>query len=143
MLRSGRAPRGYHRPGTRRRGALARGAWRPRAARLPVRGAGGCGRAGGGARPPRAPRPPPGAPRLRFRPRGREALRRVAGAQGLARARAETAVALADGSAARMFAAAGADDGAAWDAIARLGAAVAAPGMTPALDAAVALAGDK
>jgi len=83
------------------------------------------------------------AQRLRFRPLGQEALLRIAEAQGLDRARAETAVALADGSAARMFAAAGADDGAAWDAIARIGAAVAAPGMTPALDTAVALAGDK
>jgi hypothetical protein len=42
-----------------------------------------------------------------------------------------------------MLAAARADDGAAWEAISMLGAAVAAPGMSPALDAASALAGDK
>jgi DNA polymerase-3 subunit delta' len=83
--------------------------------------------------------------RVRFRPLAEEALRRIAAAHGLDRARAEVAAALADGSAARMLAAARPDDGATstWDAVDRLRAAVVAPGMTPSLDAASALASDK
>jgi DNA polymerase-3 subunit delta' len=81
--------------------------------------------------------------RVRFRALGEAALLSIASAHGLPRARAEVAVALADGSAARMLATAGADDGDAWEAVARLRAAATAAAMTPALDAASALAGDK
>ena len=85
------------------------------------------------------------AQRVRFRPLAEEALLRIATERGLDRGHASViaAVALADGSAARMLAAARADDGAAWEAVGRLRAAVTAPGMTPALDAAAALGGDK
>jgi DNA polymerase-3 subunit delta' len=81
--------------------------------------------------------------RVRFRPLTEDALLRIATLRGIDPAQARVAVALADGSASRMIAAAGADDGAAWEAIALLADAVAAPGMSPALDAAVTLAGDK
>jgi DNA polymerase-3 subunit delta' len=84
--------------------------------------------------------------RVRFRALTDEALLRIARAHGLEPARAELAVALADGSATRLLEAARADEGAqaaAWDAVERLRAAVAAPGITPALDAASALASDK
>jgi DNA polymerase-3 subunit delta' len=85
------------------------------------------------------------AQRVRFRALAEGALLEIAAAQGVEPGRAKVAVALADGSAARMLEAARADDGAAakWDAVAQLRAAVSAPGMTPALDAAAALAGDK
>jgi DNA polymerase-3 subunit delta' len=83
------------------------------------------------------------AQRVRFRALAEDALLAIAAAHGIDRARAEVAVALADGSAARMLTSARADDGAAWDAVAQLRAAVTAPGMTPALDAASALASDK
>jgi DNA polymerase-3 subunit delta' len=83
------------------------------------------------------------AQRVRFRSLGEDALLKIAAAHGLDAARAQVAVALADGSASRMLAAAGADDGAAWEAVALLRAAVGTPGITPALDAAVALAADK
>jgi DNA polymerase-3 subunit delta' len=81
--------------------------------------------------------------RVRFRVLAEDALLRIAAAHGLDAARAQVAVALADGSASRMLTAANADDGAAWEAVARLRAAVTAPGISPALDAASALAGDK
>jgi len=83
------------------------------------------------------------AQRMRFRALAEDALLAIASAHGVDRARALVAVALADGSAARMLSAARADDGAAWEAIEQLRAAVTAPGMTPALDAASALASDK
>jgi DNA polymerase-3 subunit delta' len=83
------------------------------------------------------------AQRVRFRPLAEDSLLRIAAAHGLEPARAQIAVALADGSASRMLTAARADDGAAWEAVARLRAAVTAPGISPALDAAAELAGDK
>jgi len=85
------------------------------------------------------------AQRVRFRPLAEDALLRIAVAHGLdvANANVAAAVALADGSAARMLGAARDDDGSTWEAVARLRAAVNAPGMTPALDAASALAGDR
>jgi DNA polymerase-3 subunit delta' len=85
------------------------------------------------------------AQRVRFRPLNEEALLRVAAAHGLEPASAKVAVALADGSAARMLAVARADEEttSAWEAIERLRGAVAAAGFTPSLDAAAALASDK
>lgn len=87
------------------------------------------------------------AQRVRFRALAEEALLRIAAAHGIERARAEVAVALADGSAARMLAAARPEEGdasaAAWEAVAQLRAAVGAPRMTPSLDAVSALASDK
>ena len=85
------------------------------------------------------------AQRVRFRALSEEALLRIAAAHAIEPGRAQVAVALADGSAARMLEAASADDGAAakWDAVASLRAAVAAPGITPSLDVAGALASDK
>jgi DNA polymerase-3 subunit delta' len=85
------------------------------------------------------------AQRVRFRALTEDALLKIATAAGIDAARAQVAVALADGSAARMLEAARADDdaGAKWEAVAALRAAVAAPGIAPALDAAAALAGDK
>lgn len=85
------------------------------------------------------------AQRVRFRALSEESLLRIASAHGLDRARAEVAVALCDGSAARMLEEARDDhDGTSkWDAVALLRAAVTAPGMTPALDAASGLASDK
>jgi DNA polymerase-3 subunit delta' len=85
------------------------------------------------------------AQRVRFHALAEDALLGIAAAHGLdgASAAVRAAVALADGSAARMLSAAREDDGAAWDAVALLREAVTAPGMTPALDAAAALAGDK
>lgn len=81
--------------------------------------------------------------RVRFRPLNQEVLLRIAGAHGLPRDRAEIAVAMSDGSAARMLEAARADDGAAWEAVDLLRAAVTAPGISPTLDAASALGADK
>ncbi|HEV3031675.1 MAG TPA: DNA polymerase III subunit delta' [Polyangia bacterium] len=85
--------------------------------------------------------------RVRFRALAEDALLRIAAAHGIERSRAEVAVALADGSAARMLAATRPEEGgasaAAWEAVAQLRAAVVAPGMTPSLDAASALASDK
>jgi DNA polymerase-3 subunit delta' len=90
------------------------------------------------------------AQRVRFRALADEALLAVAAAHGVEAERARVAVALADGSAARTLEAARAqsdDDadgaGAMWRAVEVLRAAVAAPGITPALDAASALASDK
>ena len=85
------------------------------------------------------------AQRVRFRPLPEQALLRIAAAHGIDRARAEVAVALADGSAARMLEEARDDDDGTskWEAVALLRAAVTAPGMTPALDAASGLASDK
>jgi DNA polymerase-3 subunit delta' len=85
------------------------------------------------------------AQRVRFRALTEDALSKIAAAHGVDSARAQVAVALADGSAARMLEAARADDdsGAKWEAVATLRAAVVAPGIAPALDAAAALAGDK
>jgi DNA polymerase-3 subunit delta' len=81
--------------------------------------------------------------RVRFLPLPAEALLAVAAARGLERARAEVAVALADGSVRRMLDAAAEDDGAAWAAVAELGAAVAAPGMSPVFDFAQALTAER
>jgi DNA polymerase-3 subunit delta' len=83
------------------------------------------------------------AQRVRFRALAEDSLLGIAAAHGIDRARAEVAVALADGSAARMLTAAGADDGATWEAVAQLRTAIGAPGMTASLDAASALASDK
>jgi DNA polymerase-3 subunit delta' len=85
------------------------------------------------------------AQRVRFRALSEAALLRVATAHGIEPGRARVAVALADGSAARLLEAARDDGDAApkWEAVAALRAAVGAPGVTPALDAAAALAGDK
>jgi DNA polymerase-3 subunit delta' len=88
------------------------------------------------------------AQRVRFRALAEGALLDVAAAHGVESGRARVAVALADGSAARMLEAArdqedGAGAEAKWNAVAQLRAAVAAPGITPALDAAAALASDK
>jgi DNA polymerase-3 subunit delta' len=77
--------------------------------------------------------------RVRFRALPAEALLAIAETRGIARERAEVAVALADGSAARMLEAVAADDGAAWQAVADLRAAVTAPAMGPVFDAAQAL----
>jgi DNA polymerase-3 subunit delta' len=82
--------------------------------------------------------------RIRFRPLAPEALLGIAAARGIERARAEVAVALADGSVRRMLDAAAADDdGALWQAASRLREAVADAGMSAALDAAQALGGDR
>jgi DNA polymerase III subunit delta' len=90
------------------------------------------------------------AQRVRFRALTEEALLRIAAAHAIEQGRARVAVALADGSAARMLDGARDDDAtsaasstSAWDAVAQLRAAVEAAGMTPALDAAAALASDK
>jgi DNA polymerase-3 subunit delta' len=85
------------------------------------------------------------AQRVRFRALAEDALLGIAKAHGVDEARARVAVALADGSAARMLEAAREEDASAskWEAVALLRAAVAAPGITPALDAASALASDK
>jgi len=88
------------------------------------------------------------AQRVRFRALSDEALLRIAKAHGVDEARARVAVALADGSAARMLEASraeedGSEADAKWEAIALLRAAVAAPGIIPSLDAASALASDK
>jgi DNA polymerase-3 subunit delta' len=88
------------------------------------------------------------AQRVRFRALAEAALLDIAASHDVEPGRARVAVALADGSAARMLEAArdqehGAGAAAQWDAVAQLRAAVTAPGMTPALDAAAALASDK
>ena len=87
------------------------------------------------------------AQRLRFRPLGPATLLEIARARGVPEARAEIAVALADGSAARMLDAATAgDDGAAGgleEALAQLRAALATPGASPLFDAAGALTSEK
>ncbi len=87
------------------------------------------------------------AQRIRFRPLGPTALLEIARRQGIAEARAEIGVALADGSAARLLDAATAgDDGAASgleEALAQLRAAVATPGASPLFDAAAALTSEK
>jgi DNA polymerase-3 subunit delta' len=85
------------------------------------------------------------AQRMRFRALSEGALLDIAAAHGVEPGQSRVAVALADGSAARMLEAARAEDGAGakWEAVAQLRAAVAAPGITPALDAAAMLASDK
>jgi DNA polymerase III subunit delta' len=82
--------------------------------------------------------------RVRFRSLTAQALLSLASARGLPRELAEVAVALADGSAARMLEAASDDDGgAAWEAIGALRAAVTTPGASAVFDAAQALSGDR
>jgi DNA polymerase-3 subunit delta' len=87
------------------------------------------------------------AQRIRFRPLGPAALLEIARRQGMAEGRAEIAVALADGSAARMLEAATAgEEGAAGgleEALAQLRTAVATPGASPLFDAAGALTSEK
>src|SRR6188472_4225714 len=76
---------------------------------------------------------------VRFRPLSFAELLQVARAHAIPDARAEVAAALADGSAARLFAlAAEDDDGAAAQTLAALRAAVAAPATTPVFDFAAA-----
>jgi DNA polymerase-3 subunit delta' len=81
--------------------------------------------------------------RVRFRSLTAQALLSLAASRGIARERAEVAVALADGSVARMLEAAADDDGAAWDAIGVLRDAVTAPGASAVFDAAQAVSGDR
>jgi DNA polymerase-3 subunit delta' len=82
--------------------------------------------------------------RVRFHALPAEALLSIAARRGIPRERAEVAVALADGSVARMLeAATDEDDGAAWAAVAELRAAVTASGMSRVFDAAQALAVDR
>jgi DNA polymerase-3 subunit delta' len=83
--------------------------------------------------------------RVRFHALAPAALLAIAERHGLERARAEVAIALADGSAARMLAAATADDqtAAAWQAVGRLREAATARGASVIFDAAQELAGDK
>ncbi|HVZ72283.1 MAG TPA: DNA polymerase III subunit delta' [Polyangia bacterium] len=81
--------------------------------------------------------------RVRFGGLPTDVLLRIADAHGIDRARAETAIALSDGSAARMLASARDDDDAVWEAIDRLRDAVATPGFSAAMDVAAALGGDK
>jgi DNA polymerase-3 subunit delta' len=85
------------------------------------------------------------AQRVRFRALGEASLLRIAAAHGIEPEQAAVAVALADGSAARMLAQAsdGGEGPSRWQALDRLRAAVTAVGMTPALDAASELASDK
>ncbi len=87
------------------------------------------------------------AQRLRFRPLGPTALLEIARARGIPEPRAEIAVALAEGSAARMLeaAAAGEDSpaGGLEQALAQLRSAIAASGASPLFDAASALTSEK
>lgn len=81
---------------------------------------------------------------VRFRPLSVTELLQVARAHAIPDARAEVAAALADGSAARLFAlAAEDDDGAAAQTLAALRAAVAAPATSPVFDFAAAQGSDK
>jgi DNA polymerase-3 subunit delta' len=81
---------------------------------------------------------------VRFRPLSVAELRQLAQAHQIPDARADVAAALADGSAARLFAlAAEDDDGAAAQTLAALRAAVAAPGTSPVFDFAAAQGSDK
>ena len=81
---------------------------------------------------------------VRFRPLAVAELRQLAAAHQMPDARADVAAALADGSAARLFAlAAEDDDGAAAQTLAALRAAVAAPGTSPVFDFAAAQGSDK
>jgi DNA polymerase-3 subunit delta' len=81
--------------------------------------------------------------RIRFRALPAETLLQIAFARGIERPRAELAVALADGSVARMLAAVTEDDGVTWNAVGMLRDAATASGIGPILDAAAALGGDK
>jgi len=82
--------------------------------------------------------------RVRFHALPGEVLLAIAARRAIPRERAELAVALADGSAARMLeAAASDDDSAAWAAVSELRAAVTAAGMSPVFDAAQAVAVDR
>jgi len=81
--------------------------------------------------------------RVRFRALGPEALLAIAATHGLPRERAEVAVALADGSAARMLETAASDDTSAWQSVEELRAAVTAPGMSAAFDAAAGFGGER
>jgi len=82
---------------------------------------------------------------VRFRPLPVAALLELARRHGVPDARGEVAAALADGSAARLFALAGEDDGggAAAQALAALRAAVSAQGASPVFDFAAAQASEK
>ena len=81
---------------------------------------------------------------VRFRPLAVAELRELARRHAIPDARAEIAAALADGSAARLFAlTAEDDDGAAAQTLAALRAAVAAPTTAPVFDFAAAAASDK
>jgi DNA polymerase-3 subunit delta' len=81
--------------------------------------------------------------RVRFHALAPAALLAIAERHNLERARAEVAIALADGSAARMLAAAAADESEAWQAVGRMREAVGARGASVIFDAAQELAGDK
>ena len=89
------------------------------------------------------------AQRIRFRALGPAALAAIARARGLTEARAEIAVALADGSAARMLEAAGAQDGdgenggALGQALGELRRAVSTPGAGQLFDAVAGLTAEK
>jgi len=81
---------------------------------------------------------------VRFRPLAAAQLVELAMRNGIPPARAEIAASLADGSAARLFAAASEeDDGAAAQALTALRAAVTHPGVAPVFDFAAAQASDK
>jgi DNA polymerase-3 subunit delta' len=82
--------------------------------------------------------------RIRFRPLATEALRAIADARGLPAERAEVAIALAGGSAARMLEAAGADEaGGPGEALGALRSAITTAGVSAIFDFATAVAGDK
>jgi DNA polymerase-3 subunit delta' len=80
--------------------------------------------------------------RIRFRSIDAAALLELARARGVPAAQAEIAVALADGSAARMLETAGDDDGPA-EALAELRAAITTPGVAGVFDLAAGLASQK
>jgi DNA polymerase-3 subunit delta' len=84
--------------------------------------------------------------RIRFRPLPTDALRAIARARGVADEGAEIAIALADGSAARMLEAAAPaadDDGGPAAALAALRAAITAPGASGVFDVAAGIAGER
>ncbi len=85
------------------------------------------------------------AQRIRFRALNPTALAAIARARGLPEARAEIAVALADGSAARMLEAASVEsgDGGLGEALGELRRAVATPGAGQLFDAVAGLTGEK
>ena len=89
------------------------------------------------------------AQRIRFRALGPTALAAIARARGVPEARADIAVALADGSAARMLEAAGADEATDGEstglgqALGELRRAVSTPGAGQLFDAVAALTGEK
>ena len=81
--------------------------------------------------------------RIRFRPLTTEALLSLAAARDIPPARAEIAAALADGSAARLLAALGEEEGDPAEGLAALRAAVTTPGASGVFDFAAAIAGDE